>query len=58
MTGGSHGGSDDKRRGLHMQIGRHIDVTIGVYVSPQALVLLGSLSAGAGIGAWFGLLNK
>ncbi|MET9097188.1 hypothetical protein ACFYM7_37625 [Streptomyces cyaneofuscatus] len=58
VAGGADASSDDKRRSLHMQIGKHIDVTVGVYVSPQVLILLGSLGTGAGFGAWFGLLNK
>ncbi|WP_329345373.1 hypothetical protein [Streptomyces microflavus] len=58
VTGGASDVSNDKRRGLHIQIGKHFDVTLGVYVSPQALVLLCSLGAGAGVGTWFAFLNK
>ncbi|AYG78260.1 hypothetical protein DWB77_00367 [Streptomyces hundungensis] len=50
-------GAEDKRRNLHISVGRHLDVTLGVYVSPQALTLLCSLGAGTGVGTWFGLLN-
>ncbi|MFZ4277920.1 hypothetical protein ACOZFM_35030 [Streptomyces arboris] len=52
VTGGADDDRDDRRRGLHIQVGNHIDVTIGVYISPQALVLLGSLGTGAGVGTW------
>ncbi|MFI9155681.1 hypothetical protein [Streptomyces sp. NPDC053367] len=56
-NGPESGGADDgKRRSLQIQVGRHVDITFGVYVSPQALALLGSLGAGAG--AWFGILNR
>lgn len=53
----SAAGDDDKRRSVHIQVGHHLDVTLGVYVSPQALALLCSLGAGAGAGTWFGFLN-
>jgi hypothetical protein len=53
----AQGADDDKRRSVHIQVGRHLDVNVGVYVSPQALMLLCSLGAGAGVGTWFGFLN-
>ncbi len=56
---GSGGDPDEsKRRGVHIRVGEHLDLTIGVYISPQALVLASSLGAGAGFGAWFSFMNR
>jgi hypothetical protein len=41
-----------KQKKIRVQVGDNLDVTVGFYASPRALVLLSGLAAGCGCGGY------
>ncbi|MGC9479797.1 hypothetical protein ACP4I1_37545 [Streptomyces sp. WG4] len=50
------GTGDQKPKGLHIQVGKHLDLHIAVRLSPTAMVLL--VTAAVGVGSGWGLVQQ
>jgi hypothetical protein len=53
----SPAGEGGNRKAVRIQVGDHVDVSLGFSVSPKALVVLSSLAAAAGTWA-YGFLHQ